>query len=250
MYLPLNKIPPGKPVVLAKVTDPGLAARLRHIGLFENSEIIRLEEEVQFQPVRIRGTHGDAVIGGLMGARIVVHTDDGRKLPLMEMKPGETGHIQGLTVGCELNRTLEVLGFKRNDNIRMIRNLPPMEYITVIEKGGRVRLTEGMAAKIWGCIQGENRNIQFVSSRTGVRFHVEKILGGANAHQMLRTRGVTPSQVLVLEGVSPAQSISMSAHHPLIISSRAGLRLYLRPADGERILVRYISSKARSQATP
>ncbi|MBC2733566.1 MAG: ferrous iron transport protein A [Desulfobacteraceae bacterium] len=236
MYIPLTDAPADKPLVLVKVADPNLALRLKRMGLFAGSKIVRLGQEVLVQPIRVRGPKGDAVLGGGMAMKIVVHLNDGRKLPLAEMQPGETGHIEGLTGGTGLAGALETLALKLNDRIHVVRKLPPMEYIAVIEGAGRVRLTEGMAAKIWGRMQA--RLLQFVSARAGEKFQVEKILGGTKARRMLRTRGIEPGKVLILEGVAQAQSLQVGVRNPVVISSREGLRLFLTPSDGKQILVR------------
>jgi len=238
MSVPLTDAPFGKTLMLEKVANPELALRLKRMGLFEGNEITRLEEEVLVQPVRICGPERDAVLGGGMGTRIVVRLDDGRKLPLVEMKPGNTGHIEGLTGGTGLSNALEILGLKIGGRISFIRKLPPMMYVTIIEKEGRIRLTEGMAAKIWGQVEG--REIQFVFTRKGRKFYVLKLLGGTHAGQALLSRGIEPGKILVLEGVEQAQSLHLGIQNPLIISSRDGLRLFLQPNEGEQIFVREV----------
>lgn len=248
MYLPLTKAPFGKPLVLVKVLNPDLASHLKRMGLFEGSELMRLDEEVLVQPIRVRGPKGEAILGGGMGTKIVVHLDDGRELPLMEMKPGETGHIEGLTGGAALSDALNILGLNMNDRITLVRKIPPMEYVTVVEKGERVRLTEGMAAKIWGRMQ--ESPLQFVSAQTGKKFYVQKILGGRNARQMLASRGIEPGKVLVLEKVELAQCLVMGKQNPLIISSREGLRLFLEQKEGDRILVREVGSELKQKISP
>jgi Fe2+ transport system protein FeoA len=170
-----------------------------------------------------------------MAMKIVVHSDDQRKRPLVEMQPGETGHIEGLTGGSELTGALKTLGLEPDDHVRFIRRLPPMEYVTVIAGGGRVRLTEGMAAKLWGRMQGQE--LQFVSARVGEPFEVTRILGGRGARRMLKTRGIETGNILTLEGVAQAQSLSTNVQNPLVIASREGLRLFLRQDEGDQILV-------------
>ena len=238
MIVPLTDAPFGKYLLLVKVTNPDLALRLRRMGLFEGNEVQRLEEEVLVQPVRVRGHKGDAVIGGGMGTKIVVHLDNGKRLPLIEMAPGETGHIEGLIGGSGLSGTMETLGFKIEDRISLVRKLPPMVYVTIIENKGRMRLPEGIAAKIWG--QVENKNLQFVFARKGEKFYVRKLLGGANAKQMLLSRGIEPGKILVLDGVEQAQNLHHGIRNPLIISSRDGLRLFLQPDEGQQLFVREV----------
>ncbi|MFH1137682.1 MAG: FeoA domain-containing protein [Pseudomonadota bacterium] len=236
MYLPLTKAAFGDLVVMEKIIDSDLAGRLRQMGLFEGSEIVRLNQEVLVQPVRVRGPGGEVVLGGGMAMKIVVHLDDGRKLPLVEMRSGETGHLEGLTGSPDLSAALETLGLGPNCRLVFIRKLPPMEYVTLVSEGGRVRLTEGMAAKIWGLMQG--RAIQFVSARSGEKFLTRKIIGGPGSRRMLLARGIEPGKTLVLEKVAQAQSVHSNLQNPVVISSREGLRLFLTPEDGKKILVR------------
>ncbi|MBW2011369.1 MAG: hypothetical protein JRI32_06945, partial [Deltaproteobacteria bacterium] len=112
--------------------------------------------------------------------------------------------------------------------------------VTMIEKKGRVRLTEGMAAKIWGRM--EENLLQFVLARKGRRFYVQKILAGAHARMMLVSQGIEPGKVLILEGVEQAKSLYMSRRNPVVVSSRNGLRLYLQQKDANRIFVREVET--------
>lgn len=236
MSMSLTEAPLDKTLILAKVADPALALRLKRMGLFEGSEIVRLDKEVLVQPVRVRGPGGEeAVLCGGMAMKIVVHLEDGRKLPLAEMERGESGHIEGLTGGPGLAGALEVLGLKIDDRIDCIRKLPPMEYIAHIEGSRRVRLTEGMAARIWGRMG--DRLLQFASARVGEPFRVRDILGGNRATAMLCSRGIEAGKTLILEGVAQAQSLKDGFRNPVVISSREGLRLFLETKDATRIMV-------------
>lgn len=235
MTVPLFESPAGRPLVLKAFTDPDLAVRLGRMGLYEGSEIERLDQEVLVQPVRIKGPAGEAVLGGGMAMKVVIHLDDGRKLPLAEMRTGETGHMEGFTGGPALSDTLAVLGLSSGDRIRFLRHLPPMTYITRLETGVRVHLTEGMAAKIWG--RSGNEEVQFICAPTDNPFAVLQILGGKRARQMLYSRQIEPGTILVLENVAPDQSLRTETRNPVVIASREGLRLFLNPEDGRRILV-------------
>ncbi len=236
MYQTLTEAPFEKPLFLVKVADSSFAARLRHMGIFEGMELIRIKEDVKLQPLRVRCRSGDAVIGGGMSAKIVVHLDDGRKLPLAEMEPDETGHIEGLTGGASLSDALNVLGFKNDERITLIRRLPPMEYVVFLEKKGRIHLTESMAAKIWG--ETGDKMLQFNYARKGKQFNVKSLLGGENAREMLRARGVEPGAVLVLEGINPARSFYMSKQNPIVVSTKKGLRLFLEQKNADKIFVK------------
>jgi len=238
MYTTLSDAPFGKSLILKKIDDQALALQLKRMGLFEGSEITRIDEEVLIQPVRIKGPEKEVILGGRMGTKVIVHLDNGRKVPAAEMKPGETGHIEGLTCGSQLCRSLEVMGLKENDEITFLRKLPPMQYVAVIEKNKRISLSEGMAAKIWGKMN--DKMLQFCSARAGENFYVQELLCGQNAKKMITSLGVKPGTVLILEGVEQAQSLFMYIHDPIIITSKDGLRLFLQQDQGKEIFVREI----------
>ena len=236
MYQTLTEAPFEKSLLLVKVSDPSFAARLRHMGIFEGMELIHIREDVKLHPLRVRGRSGDAVIGGGMSAKIVVHLDDGRKLPLAEMAPDETGHIEGVTGGAGLSDALSVLGFKNDERITLIRRLPPMEYVVFLEKKGRIHLTESMAAKIWG--ETDKKMLQFNYARKGRQFNVKSILGGGNAREMLHASGIEPGAVLVLEGVNPARNFYMSKKNTIVVSTKEGMKLFLEQKNADKIFVK------------
>jgi Fe2+ transport system protein FeoA len=242
MSLALNLAPEGKPLVLSNVDDPDLAQRLKRMGLFQGTRIMRLDQDIMVQPVRVRGPKGEFVLGGGMAMKTVVHLDDGRKLPLSEMQPGELGHIEGQTGGPGLALTLETLQIETNERIQLVRKLPPMEYTAVIinaQTAERIHLTEGMAAKIWGRMQ--DCQLQFVSARTKEKFHVLKILGGTKATQMLSNQGIEAGKTLILENVGQAKSMQLTVRNPVVITSNEGLRLFLDPQHAGQIQVREIN---------
>ena len=236
MYQTLINAPFEKSLILVKVADQSLALRFRNMGIFEGMELIRVNEDVKLHPVRVEGSKGVAIIGGGMSSKIIVLLNDGRKSSLSEMEPDETGFIAGLTGGSGLSGALKVLGFEKNKKITLIRRLPPMEYITFIEKKGKIRLTESMAAKIWG--EMDKKMCQFNFAQKKKKFFVKSILGGQNAFEMLRSRGVETETILTLEGVTPARNLYMCKKNPIIISTKDGLRLFLKEKDCEQIFIK------------
>jgi Fe2+ transport system protein FeoA len=237
MPIPLLGAAVGVTLVLSRVTDAHLAKELRQMGIFEGDEVVRLDEEVLMQPLKVRGPQGDAVLSCGMASKIVVHFDDGRKIPLVEMQPREHGHMEGITGGPEFMHALDVLGLNRNDEIQLLRKLPPMEYITRIGGKKRSHLTEGMAVKIWGKIA--DTEMQFVSAQTGKDFLITDILGGKNVQLALQGYGIDVGSVLVLEGVAQAQCVIMNQIHPFVaLSTSGGLRLFFHEHQARHIYLK------------
>ncbi len=237
MYSNLTHTPAGVPLTISRITDHELESRMSRMGLFVGGEVVRLDEDVALTTVRVKGPKGEVVLSSGMGGKVVVHLDDGRMLPLMELQPGDKGHVECVNAGSALREGMEALGLKDDDPIELIRELPPMEYITVVKGRGRIRLAEGMAAKILGHM-GEVE-CQFANAQAGIDFVVDKIIGGDRARRVIRSLDIHPGTTLCLEMVGKAPTYQMASRNRCLISSKEGLRLFLRQDQAELVIVSY-----------
>ncbi|WP_320170489.1 ferrous iron transport protein A [Maridesulfovibrio sp.] len=237
MYSNLTHAPSGISLLISRVTDEELEMNLGRMGLFIGDEITRLDEDVALQTVRVRGPKGEVVLGGGMGGKVVAHLDDGRMVPLLEMQPGEKGHVECVTAGGPLREGMEALGIRDDDPIELVRILPPMEFTALIKGRGRVRMAEGMAAKILGHI-GE-MECQFANAATGADFVVDKIIGGRRAKRAISSLQIEPGIIMRLESVEKASSFHLACKDRCVISSSEGLRIFLRHDQADSIVVSY-----------
>lgn len=237
MYSSLTHAPTGVPLTISRITDQDLEDRMTRMGLFVGGEVMRLDEDVALLTARIKGPKGEVVLGGGMGGKIVAHLDDGRMIPLTEMKPGETGHVECITAGGPLREAMAALGLKDDDPIEMIRILPPMEFIAVVEGRGRIRLAEGMAAKILGRMG--DMQCQFANAQAGMDFMVETIIGGTRAQRAIASLDIKPGITMRLEAVGKAPSYQMASRNRCVISTNEGLRLFLRHDQADFVIVSY-----------
>lgn len=234
MLRSIDQAPFNTSLFLAETSDSELAERLARMGVYPGDELARLDEEAVSGSVRVRGPKGEVILGGGMAAKVIVHHDDGHKTPVLEMHPGETGHVEGLVCGSGLAEGLEVMGIREDDPVEMVRRVPPMNYLTLI-RGKRVQLTEGVATKVWGEMNGQS--MQFVMAGRGKPFQVRRLLAGRRAEAMLRGMGIAPGTSIVLEAVTPAQSIGNCCRDQVVLGMKSGLRLYLRPDQAASIYV-------------
>jgi Fe2+ transport system protein FeoA len=238
MITPLNEATMGVPLILVSVSNKGLAQELAKLGIKPGKELTRLEEEVGvLRTVRLRGPGGEVILSGNMASGLVVHLDDNRIVPLLEVRPGEKGHLEGVTCvpDSALAETYQTLGLAENDSVELARRVPPMEYITLLDKKKRINLPEGMAAKLWGRSQG--RQLQFAASGAGKEFILEKILGGWSAQERIKSMGLAPGASLLLEAVRPAQTVCLTNKNPVAISVRGDLRFWLPPNAAGHLMV-------------
>lgn len=250
MVTSLKDAPIGKPLVVVGVHNEGLARELAKLGITHGRELIRLEEEVALvQPVRLRGPWGEVILSANMAAGLVVHLDDGRIAPLMEMEPGEKGHLEGVTClpSSALAETYRTLELNENDPVQFDRRLPSMEYVTLVNRKSRISLPGGMAAKLWG--ESGGQKMQFAAIGAGKEFALGKILGGPRSRERITGMGLVIGDKLVLEAVKPAETICLTKKDPIAVATPGNLRFWLPPKAAALLSVR-LKSAGPDAGTP
>jgi len=235
MLIPLTTARLGMPMTVEKVVGRGFGERMARLGVAVGATLTRLGDAVNVSPVKVRGPLGEAVLSASWAARMVVHLDDDRRLPLLECAPGESGHVEGVTGQDRIAASLAALGLTENDRITFVRRLPPMAYNALADGKVRVRLGEGMASKLLG--QTPSGQVQFCGVGVGEDFTVTTILAGDNARETFESLGIRPGTRLVLQNVTAGQVMRLTRHNPVVCVTSDGLRLYFQQKDADRILV-------------
>ena len=235
MQTSLDQAPVNQALRLGPVLNGMLGERLRRLGLYPGCQLRRQDEEVRLQPVRVRGPRGEAILSSGMAAKVIVHHDDGHKTPILEMRLGEQGHIEGLTAGTGLEEALRTLGLTENDRITLLRKIPPMRYKALLEERTQLLFTESIAAKLWGELDG--RQMQFANARKDHPFRVIAILGGEVTRAQIETLGIREGHRLSLQTVCPDEVVGELIADQIVVTSADGLRLYLRRDQAQLILV-------------
>jgi len=234
MIVPLSQAPSDTPLIFARVADEPLARHLRRLGLSEGDTVTRMGGEAHAAPVRVRAAKGEVLLAAGMAAKVIVHHDDDHKTPVAEMLTGEQGHVEGLVCGTGLAEGLAVLGIREGDRLEMVRRIPPMDFVVRTESG-RIILTEGMAAKLWGLCRGNE--MQFAVAGRGAPFKITALIGGRRAVSALERMGLLPGVSLTLESVRPAAQAGRGPGGQTVLQIQSGLRLYLRPDQEDLIMV-------------
>lgn len=237
MYSSLIDAPVNTDLTLLQVTNRKLETWLKRVGLFTGATLIRHTKEFNFTPVRVKADKGDVIIPAGLAMKIYVHLESGEKIPLTEMKKKDRGHVEILSSGRLVEKFLGRLGLKENSTIVFLRSLPHMDYITVINKKERTRLSEGEAARIWGNSPNE-ADSQFYFASRGTLFTVKEIMGSRKSCEHLKTHGVSPGAQLMLETIEQAQGLHQPLNEPITISTPKGLRIYFPPEKAAQVIVR------------
>jgi len=248
MYSSLLDAPLNTDLTLLEITRPELASWLQRLGLFVGSHIVRHGDEINYHPVRVRGEKGDVVVPAGLGIKVLVHLDSGERKPLTEMKKQEKGHIETLLLGRGCSQALSHIGIKKDTDITLIRVLPHMDYLILIDKQRRTRLSEGEAARLWGECSGEEAT-QFYFAKQNKPFAVQEIIGGRKICEHLKTHGVEPGSSLILESIEPTQELHKPGATPVTISSPGGLRIHLNQPQASRIIVKVAAQRHKNHET-
>ncbi len=238
MFTNFIHAPHGEMLCIERINNEHLEKELFRMGVTTQSIVYRMNAELDMHTVKIRHKGGDTVLSGGMGGKILAHLDDGRIIALTEMKVGEKGHIEAVGGGEEFLSAMKNLGLEQTQEFEMIRILPPMEYITLINKNRRERLSEGMAAKIIGKLEN-GETVQFANSSAGSNFVVEKVIGGENAQKIMQAFNIKQGDILILESVENAPTYCLGQGEHFILANKEGLRIYLKKDQAEAIIVSY-----------
>lgn len=238
MFTNFIHAPNGTKLCIERINNEQLEKDLFRMGISTGSTVYRMSAELDLHTVKIRHAGGDTVLSGGMGGKVLGHLDDDRIVALTDMKVGEKGHIETVEGGEDLINAMQSLGLCHGQEFEMVRILPPMEYITLINDKRRERLSEGMAAKILGTMDN-NEHCQFANSRAGSKFTVDKIIGGENAKKIMEAFNIRQGDILILESVENAPTFKLSQTEHFILTNKSGLRIYLKKDQAEAIIVSY-----------
>lgn len=247
LFSSLNDAPVNTGLILTGVNSSDLDRWLQRLGLFVGGHLIRHDREINYYPVRVRGNRGDVIVPAGLGIKIIVHLDSGERKPLVEMNRHESGHIETIDCGRGCIQGLAHLGIEEEREVTFVRALPHMDYLAIINRRERTRLTEGEAARIWGKSDNEEAT-QFFFCKKNIPFRVEEIIGGNKIREHLLTHGIEAGCQLLLESIEQTQELHKPGMEPVTITSPGGLRLYLNPAKADRIFVKYLAPGTQKQA--
>ncbi len=242
MFTNFIHAPHGEMLSIERINNEQLEKELFRMGVTTQNIVYRMNAELDMHTVKIRHKGGDTVLSGGMGGKVLGHLEDNRIIPLTDMKVGEKGHIETVEGGKELHAAMKSLGLEEGQEFEMIRILPPMEYITLVNKNRRERLSEGMAAKILGKLEN-GETVQFANSSAGSNFVVEKVIGGENAQKIMQAFNIKQGDILTLESVENAPSYRLGQGDHFILTNKEGLRVYLKKDQAEAIIVSYADTQ-------
>ena len=223
MYNDLLKSPLGEPVYIRKIINARVSDVFSDLGLEEGTEIIRLGEPVELQPLWVEGVLGNAVLSPSMTISIIVEQEKGKIRSACELKSGEKGVIKALINTEEVLGIFQVLGIKLGDVLKVKKTLPNACFLAALNKNKIFRFDFDSAARIWGVADGHN--IQFARTIVNKPFRVIDTFFQKTNNKPKNLPKVESGNVFVLKRIENIDHTFEYKKSPVLIQTKSGLRL-------------------------
>ncbi len=180
------------------ITNETIENELGRAGLRVGSECHK-HLPTNLPSLRIKGSEGSVVLGGGLTSKVILQVDRDKKT-LGEIRFKDDADVVEVKGGCWLKKSLDMLGIKPGSKVRLMRRLPPMEYVLRINNRDRIKVGEATAARILGSHE-EGQVQQFSSARVEMDFEVTGFVGGRKFAAFMKGLGISRKQKIVLEGL-------------------------------------------------
>ncbi len=230
----LDTINTGSKVVLSGIADRNLARRLKIIGVMPGCHLELFHEHVLDSSVVVRSEKGIAVLDAEMASKLMICHEDDHITPVVDMFPGENGHVYDLPAIYCLKRIMSVLGLSTGSQVFMVNRIPPF-YYSIYVNSKDIRITQGLACRIWGSIRG--RECQLALASEGDEFHVQDVLGGRRVKNVIDKLGIKQNKTARVNSLILFDGDIPLGEQLLILTTESGSRVHLNSRQASRMYV-------------
>lgn len=217
--------------------DAILAQKLALIGLYKGSYLTKLDlDDISYPTVKVDTKDGVKILSGHLAKHITARSGSGAVKPFYEFSPQSTIITQSLG-SCNKNISrLNAVGIKEKMRLRLLKNLPHMEYVVTVNHKNRVRIPEAIAAVIIGKSVQRN-DFQFSFASKGVPVVVTTIAAGKKITNFLNGVDIKVGSEIILEGIESGKRIDLDPQHDVVIYTHEGLIVTMSNATASMIEV-------------
>jgi len=235
MYHDLLQAPTGEPVYIRKIINSRVSDVFSDLGLEEGTEIIRLGEPVEIQPLWVEGVLGNAVLSPSMTISIIIELENGEIRSACELKSGENGVIKALIDTEEVLGIFQVLGIKPGEVLKVKKPLPNVSFLAELTKNKIFRFDFDSAARIWGAADGHNT--QFARTIVNKPFRVIDTFFQKTNNKPKNLPKVESGNVFVLKRIENIDHTFEYKKSPVPIQTKSDLRLLVPFQTAEQIII-------------
>ena len=194
----LSSAPYEQLLRLTAILDQELEVELKRAGLRVGDECHK-HLPASLPSLRLKVGKKSIVLGGGLIKKIIISCRESEKTldGILFEDEARVSKVQG---GKMLQRSLEKLGVSPGSKLRLMRRLPPMEYVLRLNNRRRIKVSEATAARIIG-FHEDDVEIQLSAARVELDFTIKEIIGGRRFAAFLKELGIVRMEKIVLEGV-------------------------------------------------
>lgn len=221
---------------IIEIRDVELARNLSTYGIFKNSYVTKLNpDDSRFPVLKISCKNGTIAIPGHLAKYIKLRLSKSNEKEIYDIEEGKTGTVSHIEDEKNAIERLSRLGIETGIRIKILRQLPHMEYVVLVNSKRRIHLPESIAATIVGTVKEETKQLSF--SRRGRTFIIKDIVQEKEYTTFLSNSGIVADAILSLEGIEAGKDIVFDEDGAYIIYTMEGYRLTLSTETASKIMV-------------
>ncbi len=194
----LSNAPYEQLLKITAIFDNDLENELRRSGLRVGDECHK-HLPASLPSLRLKIDKKSVVLGGGLTRKILISCGGTEKC-LDEIRFKDEAVISAVKGGKMLQNSLQRLGVYPEKKLRLMRRLPPMEYVLRLNNRSRIKISESTAARVIGRHE-DSDPLQLSAARVELDFSITEIIGGRKFAAFLKELGLKCGEKIVLEGV-------------------------------------------------
>ncbi|QAR32899.1 hypothetical protein EP073_05615 [Geovibrio thiophilus] len=221
--LNLQNAESGRCYIIKSSPQGDSAQKLASLGLYKGSAVTKLDlDDIKYPTVKIDTKNGVRVLSGQLAKHITVRAGSGEPKPFYEVSPSSTVITYSVGKSDKNAARLAMLGVKERMKVKIIKNLPPMEYVITVNHKNRVRISEAVAAMIVGDTVNR-KDFQLTFSPKGTEFRVTGIAAGQKITAFLSGVEIGIGSVIIMEGIESGKRVDLDAEQEIVLYTHEGL---------------------------
>ncbi|ADD68892.1 hypothetical protein Dacet_2130 [Denitrovibrio acetiphilus DSM 12809] len=229
----LTKARSGGFFTVESINEADLARKLSVYGITSGILVCKINKgDLDLATLKLSTDKGSRTVSGSLARHLYYKSASGQQRSVYEKEQGEELILEIPELIAE---EMLKLGIAGGDSVKVLKKLPHMEYVTLVDHRVRCRLSEAHAACILG--ECEGKEIQFSFARKDARFVVRHIISKDTYANVMEAKGVYEGTVLALEGIEAGRSVHMDDFPDMVLCTADGLRIFISNATAEKITV-------------
>lgn len=216
---------------ITAIDSPELTRKMGGYGIFSGSVVSKVNKgDLELATLKLYTEKGTRTLSGSIARHLCYKSSAGEKRSIYEQEPETEFKVVVPKIAAA---DASVVGIKGGSMVQVLKKLPHMEYVALVDQKIRCRLSEAHAACILGECQGEET--QFSFAKRGAAFTVSTIVSMDTYSEIMKENGIKEGTVLTLEGIEAGRSVHLDDYPDMVLCTADGLRVFISSDTAKKI---------------